>query len=159
MIQIRRGVFETNSSSTHSICIAKNAPDKIPNVCRFGLGEYGWEYRQINGPEKADYLYTAIMCQSDHENLKQRLFEIMSQLDIKCEFEDATYDKHGWPENFYIDHDSETREFIEAVLHSPKRLVRYLFSDESFVLTGNDNGDYGVDIDVCYPHEEYYKGN
>ena len=158
MIQIRRSVFETNSSSTHSICITKNKPDEIPAVCRFGLGEYGWEERQIVGKEKADYLYTAIMCQKDHEQLKQRLFEILSSLNIKCEFEEAKRNEYGWYD-FYVDHGGETRDFIEAVLHSQKRLLRYLFSDESFVLTGNDNSYVDVDIDVKYPHEEYYKGN
>ena len=51
--QIRRGVFETNSSSTHAISImeygdfvkedwytAYNVPEKV----KFGLqGEFGWE--------------------------------------------------------------------------------------------------------------------
>ena len=37
--------------------------------------------------------------------------------------------------------------------------MRYLFSSESFIITGNDNDDHSVDINVKYDHEEYYKGN
>ena len=42
MIQIRNGVFETNSSSTHSICIPKKTSIKRDSIY-FGIGEYGWE--------------------------------------------------------------------------------------------------------------------
>lgn len=159
MILIRRSVFETNSSSTHSICITKNKPEEIPTMCRFGLGEYGWEYRRLDGQEKANYLYTAIMCQNDHESLKQQLFEILSDLGIVCEFDEPKYDEYGYPEGFYIDHSYEIRPVVMAILHSKNRLLKYLFSDESFVLTGNDNGDCDVSIQASYPHEEYYKGN
>ena len=32
-------------------------------------------------------------------------------------------------------------DFVDAIFHSERRLIRYLFSDESFVITGNDNCD------------------
>jgi hypothetical protein len=43
MKQIRKGVFETNSSSTHSICIAKDDGLTIPKSLHFDFGEFGWE--------------------------------------------------------------------------------------------------------------------
>ena len=57
MIQIRAGVFETNSSSTHSIAISKK-PVVIGKSIRFGIGEFGWENDCV---DTADYLYTAIL--------------------------------------------------------------------------------------------------
>lgn len=40
----------------------------------------------------------------------------------------------------YIDHASETKEFLDAVLLDCNTLFRYLFSD-SMIITGNDNND------------------
>ena len=54
MIQIRSSVFETNSSSTHSIAISKK-PVVAGKYIRFCIGEFGW----ANGiADTADYLYT-----------------------------------------------------------------------------------------------------
>ena len=55
MKQIRTSVFETNSSSTHSIAISKK-PVTIGKYIYFGIGEFGWENDCVN---TADYLYTA----------------------------------------------------------------------------------------------------
>ena len=42
--QIRRGCFETNSSSTHAICITKADVNKedLPSHVTFTHGEFGW---------------------------------------------------------------------------------------------------------------------
>ena len=58
MIQIRSNVFETNSSSTHSICIQKKPVDADYSYIAFHAGEYGWEERIVN---LGNYLYTAII--------------------------------------------------------------------------------------------------
>ena len=45
--QVRKGVFETNSSSTHSFTIGNNfndlSVDKFDNCVHTSLGEFGWE--------------------------------------------------------------------------------------------------------------------
>ena len=38
-------------------------------------------------------------------------------------------------------------------------LKRYLFSKDSFISTGNDNSDFGSEINVDYEYDEFYKGN
>ena len=63
---IRKGTFETNSSSTHAICICTDKKlleeMEYPEHLYFGIGEHGWEYERLNTPkEKANYLYTAIL--------------------------------------------------------------------------------------------------
>lgn len=61
--QTRKGVFETNSSSVHTITISKNGYDKsiIPEVLVFIFGEFGWEVNKLSSVyEKASYLYTAL---------------------------------------------------------------------------------------------------
>ena len=61
MIQIRKGVFETNSSSTHTIAIDKSDIDKnkLPKSVHFGINSFGWDFRSSNST--AEYLWTAIL--------------------------------------------------------------------------------------------------
>ena len=59
--QIRLNVFETNSSSTHAICIAKDGYELKDHI-DFHTGEYDWkceEYGDLDN--KASYLITAIL--------------------------------------------------------------------------------------------------
>lgn len=60
--QIRKSVFETNSSSTHAICITKKKDNyKIPKHIDFEFGEFGWECDEYHDTRnKASYLITAI---------------------------------------------------------------------------------------------------
>lgn len=161
--QIRRNVFETNSSSTHSICITKNdlLTDKRTFV-DFTFGEFGWECDTLTTVrEKASYLYTGIysVCYDDDERLKYCLDNIRDTLSsngINCEFEGES--KSFW-EHGYIDHGNELNNFVNDLVGDNGKLMRYLFSDESFVITGNDNDDEDVNINVSYEYDEYYKGN
>lgn len=134
--QIRRGVFETNSSSTHSICISK-APVKIGKDIYFGIGEYGWENSCVG---IVNYLYTAILSMDDSKELLKRLKNILDKHSIEYEFEEPVYYDYGYLKNGYIDHSEDTREFIDAVLVDEDMLMRCLFGD-SCVYTGNDNQD------------------
>ena len=104
MIQVRGGVFETNSSSTHSICIQKKPVDADYSYIVFNTGEYGWDEREVN---LGDYLYTAILC-LDPDGKKGYLSKLKSILDahsIRYEFEWPEYDER-WHcyEDCYIDH-------------------------------------------------------
>ena len=169
MFQIRRGVFETNSSSTHSICITESNK-KLDMLTRldFTLGNFGWQVQTLRKPEeKAAYLYTAIWSIYDKKTANKKtneLYEMLSEEEVECSFarpEFTEYGKYLWLENGSIDHSGEygLRDFVEKTLGNKRRLLRFLFSEESFILTGNDNDDLDVDINVNYDHEEYYKGN
>ena len=48
--QIRQGVFETNSSSTHSMCIHPGNK-YVPNMSKLKIetGEFGWEEETYYG--------------------------------------------------------------------------------------------------------------
>lgn len=63
MKQVRNSVFETNSSSTHSLVISKhgdNIKDYYINE-ELVFGEYGWEVDSLRDPSsKAEYLLTTI---------------------------------------------------------------------------------------------------
>lgn len=154
MIQIRNGVFETNSSSTHSIAISKMPVVAGKYIC-FGIGEFGWE----NGvADTADYLYTAILEQDDRYDLLNKLKDTLDKYSIEYSFEEPKYTKsrdgkYEWLDYGYIDHGYELRDFISAVLNDGDLLIRYLFGD-STVYTGNDNQDSNPS--GCDIADEYY---
>lgn len=159
--QIRRNCFETNSSSTHAICITKKDVNSslLPSSILFTYGEFGWENKTYSSVRsKAAYLYQAIDdCYSDDEKegLIYKLKEILEKNGITYYFDS------DW--SGYIDHPYGTTEFVEAVLSDEDKLLRYLFGD-SFIITGNDND--GVYWDEMEKHrtelvnyEVYEKSN
>ena len=154
--QIRKNVFETNSSSTHAICISKDIISKtsLPDHVEFTHDEFGWEFAVHEDTfTKASYLYEAIHSCYDDEELTEKLNQLESMLNeynITCEFEPTKDLKWG---DGYIDHGYETIDFVNAVLDDKDKLITYLFGD-SFVVTGNDNGDSYSDYMYVYEGEE-----
>jgi hypothetical protein len=168
MKQIRKGVFETNSSSTHSICIAKDVELTIPKSIYFGFGEFGWEHDTLQSSgEKASYLYTGLMANGRKDNF-DNIIILLESKGIEVGFEEPIYKKYTYDGNNggeyvdnggYVDHSDQLGKFLNAVCGNEENLMNYLFSDLSFIITGNDNDESDVDINVDYPHEEFYKGN
>lgn len=166
--QIRNSVFETNSSSTHSMCIAICDRVDLPEHLYFELGEFGWEFDTLSSiSEKASYLYTALVINDMFDGI-EHIKNILKLKGVETDFEEITYNEYTSNDGSiykyvsngcYIDHGSDTIDFVNAILESPDRLLNFLFSPLSFILTGNDNSDISVDIKVDYPHEEYYKDN
>lgn len=158
MKNIRQNVFETNSSSTHSICIAKNVELDIPKEIYFQFGEFGWEEDRLNSmSEKASYLYTAIKYNS-FDGAMDKIIETLKRNGVeKIELEES--DENDTWGGGYIDHGGQLCDFIDEILDDEEFLLNYLFSPLSFVLTGNDNSGTDVSINVKYDHDEFYKGN
>lgn len=139
--QIRKGVFETNSSSTHSICISKTPVNDVSGrFIEFNLGEYGFEFEEYDA---ADYLYTAIICQDDCDELLLKLKQILDKHNISYKMQKPTIEPcYGGFAYGRIDHDYACRDFITAVLEDEDLLFRCIFSEDSIVYTGNDeDGD------------------
>lgn len=156
MIQIRQGVFETNSSSTHSICIPKKT-NRTDTFVEFRIGEYGWENRRID--DTPSYLYTAILnayYDEDTRNSKiEKLKSILNEHSIGYSFEKPKWDDswgYKYLDSGYVDHAGETSDFIDAVLNDGDMLLRYLF--DGVVYTGNDNQD--EDPSGCNICDAYY---
>lgn len=137
--QIRRGTFETNSSSLHALCISENSyyPTNLPDVIYFGRGEYGWPFDVLQSvDEKASYLYEAILRYDYKEEMLERLEGILSNYGVQCLFDDC--------DTGYISLDISVAWVEELLYGQPDKLITYLFGD-SFVLTGNDNDDRVTD--------------
>ena len=144
--QIRRGVYETNSSSCHAIAISKTPinTNKLPDHVTFTHGEFGWESEEYHDTwSKAAYLYEAIYsCFEDDNNVQEKLdhiIEVLGSYGITCEFEPNERNEYGYC-NGYIDHGYETIDFVNEVLEDDNKLLTYLFGN-SFIITGNDNDD------------------
>jgi len=156
MKNTRQSVFETNSSSTHSICVAKGQLIDIPIKIEFNFGEFGWEEDTLSSlNEKASYLYTGIV--NYFPEYLSKLTEILKSNGVK----EIIYSekKEGYWDNGYIDHGSELSNFLNTIMNSEDKLLSFLFSPLSFIRTGNDNDDSDISIIVSYEYDEYYKGN
>lgn len=168
MIYIRNGVFETNSSSTHAIIIAREGTQKYDQVI-FSIGEYGWEcekYHDTNS--KASYFYTAA-CAFLNRNVADDIVALLSPYGIECIFyvkpvfktyHSEKYGDSQYLDNGYVDHYMECEDFVKGLLGDASQLIDFLFNDKSYVETGNDNDDepVGTEIPDC-EYIEYYKGN
>ena len=161
-IKIRKNVFETNSSSTHSMCITNNVNYEHPTYVLFQFGDFGWEYNILKNPfNKASYLFTLAASLKLDDDFVEVVSEWLSEDNIEYDFQCSYFlDSSGNQLiNGYVDHSNEAYDFYEYVLSDKEIFYKFLFSDESFIITGNDNAGHNVDINVEYDHKEFYKGN
>ena len=142
--QIRNNVFETNSSSTHSIAIPNEVNTSLSYIS-FSIDEFGWSWEEA---DPADYFYTAIYEVSptiEEANDKiSRLKEILESNDIKYTLGEVRYQefehnghKYLSLDNGYIDHSEDLIAFVEELLNDEDKLLRFLGG--GLVFTGNDN--------------------
>lgn len=131
---IRKGVFETNSSSSHSIAIATEDKEFVldtiyPNqdgIIIINGDEYGWEWFKHNDAQtKASYAAQSFANDDDAlEMLKDVIMEQTGATDVVFEGLD----------NGYIDHDS-----YGIVNKSKYELKNFIFNKNSWLFGGNDN--------------------
>lgn len=184
-VQIRPGVFETNSSSTHAISIIKKSNiTEYPDKVIFDKGNFGWEFEIYNSTsDKASYLWEAIIgyyhCNIDKvKECIQVITDTLTKYNIKAVFvyDDITMHTHtynsgdtytyvkckntnGEDDDGYIDHTEELEPFIESVIYNEKQLLNYLFDYNSYVSTGNDNSDEILNCPDFGKSWKYEKGN
>lgn len=174
MLKIRRNVFETNSSSVHSIVICTEPLEiNYPLIAVFDIGEFGWSMEVLDDSwERASYFYTAACALRQHD-VKDEIINLLEPLGIECVFDEenspvyTTYDNYRYLDNGGIDHVDECKDFVDALMNDGEKLAKFILDDRSFVVTGNDNCD---DIDrewmerkeakaAAYEHIVFYKGN
>ena len=147
MIQIRSSVFETNSSSTHSIAIPRNCG--TTDYVGFHTDEFGWRFEEVDA---ADYFYTAIYETSyTEEELNEKLERLKNILDeYGIDYDLSKPATHIWHDDYenrdylclddgYIDHGGELKDFVDELLNNGDKLVRFISG--GLVFTGNDNSD------------------
>jgi len=135
MKQVRQEVYETNSSSSHSISIAswnrKTIYDTlIPDedgVIKLTGGDYGWE-----GGSSRDCLDKCNYCAQDTIN-NQAYSDMLAE--VICEHTGArlvVFDCDG-----YIDHQSQGTSY--DAFSSKDTLKEFLFNPRSYLDIDNDN--------------------
>lgn len=161
MIQVRRNVFETNSSSTHSLAV----PQKYDLWGRkhkliFHLGSFGRPIR-TKKVKATDYLYTAIMgeltwfewelSEEDRKKIRSsaevpdwksycpktksrldRLIKILSDYGYKYEFEEPVWENDD--EYYVLDPSEKYYEFL--------RDKKYAVKENGFINRGFDVDHY-----------------
>lgn len=168
MIQIRKGMFETNSSSVHALIISKNI-DSIPDrELHISHGEWGWEQARYSDPDdKISYLCQAI-CNCSYRNgdididlMRNRIDALLNPLrerGITCIIKDDYFKLDKWNcIEGYVDHahtlcnsymyssDGECASafcgkdtILKTLMDDTDMLIRYIFGDSTLV-TANDN--------------------
>lgn len=167
-MKIRKSVFETNSSSSHSISISAGDSDalmdtiKIPEsgVLELGSGEYGWEWEKYNdAATKADYC--AIYCRGSTERRLMLTEVLKKQTGAQVIFTDDKHDDGG--ERGYVGYiDHESAGAAHDAFNSPESLRNFIFNKSSWLFLGNDNseapnGFYDAP-DTSYPYGLVFEG-
>lgn len=142
MRQIRRSVFETASSSVHSLTIAcgnLNKPDYKGKEFDLFPGEFGWgpdQYTDVN--TKASYCYTWIQYahESERDKFKKMLVNVIKEQTgaIEVVFRQSTGEYYA---EGYIDHQSTDR--CAEAFESEDNLINFIFSKDSVLVIDNDN--------------------
>lgn len=153
-IHIRRSVFETNSSSSHSLTVRERDLAQMPfdeQTMRQGVvyvspDHYGWEWMRYYQPaNKIAYLLAQItggdleQGHMDSDEFTRFLCEQYPDLALICQ----TVERHtGCIVQFQggecgIDHESQGNGL--QTLSDPVELEKLLFSPYSYIETGNDN--------------------
>lgn len=140
--KIRHGVFETNSSSSHSVTIKGDSgystivPNHDGDIVLEG-GEFGWEYKKTNDPlAKANYC--AVLALKDEEKMALLHRVIIDQTKAGRVVVFATEESASkyWS---YIDHQAVERGIPQDIFASEQSLRDFIFGKSSWLFTGNDN--------------------
>ena len=140
MIKLRQGTFETNSSSTHAVCVHKQKDLKFPNYIYFGLEDLTeeQEYETIQG--RANYLNTIMyMCCSKTEyiNRQKEIKDILKKHNVKVEWAKAKWDNAGEPQYFlYEIKDSCVNVILDVICKDETLLIDFLFGENSTIVIG-----------------------
>lgn len=170
--KIRNKIFETNSSSIHSIVIGNNGEDvysNLPEKVVFQGGQFGWEHEVYTDTEsKASYLFTSLLYTDTPYEYMENIKKFLSKWGIEAEFDEIVMVKYS-DDSFsyktkegysYVDHGYENRDLVKQLCEDETFLMNYLFSDASYVETSNDNDDYdGLGDEPKNTLFDYYKGN
>lgn len=157
MLQTRKNVFETNSSSTHSITLGGGEylmdTSLVPNEEGFidiPAYEFGWEYDTYRYAE-AKASYALIYCLDWSGDNKDKHLSVLidvikdqtGAIGIKwSETQKSSWDfyPHG-----YIDHQSVEGGRLDYLFEDAETLRRFIFDEHSVLITDSDNYDHDDD--------------
>ena len=136
MRQIRKSVFETNSSSTHSLCITNGELEKSTlhhddYTIEIPMGEFGWEIEEYySQSEKLSYLVTITQYNDEQQDLVREAIKEYTGYDLVIKG------------SGYVDHQSSDTldELFEGDEETIKmNLTYFVFNNGYSFATDNDN--------------------
>lgn len=151
--QVRRSVFETNSSSSHSLTLGKAAlvapmlfqSERELGVVEVPLGRFGWEQDTYNAfHDKLSYVVTQIATMLNlHYDMEQSEARAKLYADprmvlvSKVVREFAGVELEVAPTPGYVDHQSVG--LCDELFADEAKLRQFLFDETSLFETDNDN--------------------
>jgi hypothetical protein len=140
IINVRRGIFETNSSSTHALVIM-SYNYKEPNTgSNIQPGEFSWNSRVYKSTEsKLSYLMTYAINMNDVE-----FFRILEETFPLYKLNAFIINSRLMNINdidSYIDHVGCLLSTIHAFKESKELMKAFVYNHDNFLETGNDNGE------------------
>ena len=132
-IQIRKGLFETNSSSVHTLVIGnhgQNIYEDLPKQIKFELEPIDY-CSPDTVQKKANYLYRQIIAFSDDtvEDM-DKIKKYLQEFNIKCIFTNPL--KYPFFRDV-INDIYDISDFLTDILENSTTLMNYLFSEDSYV--------------------------
>ena len=163
---IRNQVFETNSSSIHSLSIMNYSAseydlDKL--TYDIDVGEFGWEHDEYCDPETIlTYLWTLANTCYDFEKAKEYK-ERLKEWCPNVHFIDYPVDEYNGDKYFdchgYVDHGNDYE--LDKIFESKQRVADLVFN--GLIRTTNDNSYDGDEIDEWVEPKDakitFWKGN
>ncbi len=147
MLNIRQGVFETNSSSTHAIVIPHVLISEYINELKSWLNEYdklkiharsyGWEHQYYtNFFEKVEYIYTMFCVMDNYIYFEEYMRGLLNKHEIFCDIEFSNENDY-----YHIDHEDQLNLLYRKMIVNPQLIENFILSPLSFIVTGNDQDD------------------
>ena len=147
MIKVRKGCFETNSSSVHALVVSHGSRESYPHTIIFGIGEYGWSFETLDTMgERLSYFYTAA-CALRHYDVGAEIRKMLAPLGVDVVIVNhpnfVVWEKDGKPylDNGYVDHCDELLDWVNRCYRDIEYFLDWVFGETSRALLGNDNCD------------------
>ncbi len=148
---IRNSVFETNSSSCHSIsissddCVYDGITPSCDNKIVLKPMDFGWDITEYHDA-LSKLTYCWIYAQDWTGKESEKFHKILS--DMVCEHTGADeivmqmdYNNKWYPKGYYgcIDHQSVECKDLHHMFYEPQKLKDFIFNPNSILQTDNDN--------------------
>ena len=149
-LSIRKGVFETNSSSVHTLVLAKSKSlSELEEIAKdydvyITGGNFDWGWEVLSSPqEKLNYLWTFVTLLDDYSYVNV-FRSMLNSCGISYDFNEG-YDgkpiggidhNNGW-KNRELD-----RNILIDIIYDKDKFLHYVFDDNSVMIISNDNDDF-----------------
>lgn len=137
-MQVRKKVFETNSSSSHAVVVDEGTDfitEDFPKEIIITGGEFGWGYDKLTSwRERASYAYTYAKNSGRQKDIDLLKKVIEGYTKSKVVFEKLGDEYH---EDGYIDHQST--DTAEEIFESEEKIKQVIFGRGSHIVIDNDN--------------------